>query len=242
MAYSLTPYILLTVHRRYNVLAANLRHIQTMRNTFYEPPNIVVVRGDPERKVDTMFDQWKMDGLIDFVYDRPSIGTGFNISLLEGLNIAQGAMNIKTERLRNHQYGPYFIIVQAGDCFAKPNTYSGIHYVFNNLDIDFFTFYWKNHLNTTGLHTNFFAYNPDRGAAPICFENYNVLEVQFYKELLEKYQDNRSSTNSLLVKPKWIDFNNEGDSWFYHTHHDVEGYQNLMDDLKKNLEISGENQ
>lgn len=230
------PYILLTVHRRYNVLAANLRHIKTLVDEFDERPRIVVIRGDAERKVDLLFEQWKMDGLVDFVYDRPSIGEGFNITLLEELNITQGFLNIKAERLKNHEYDPYYTIVQAGDCFAQPGAYRTINRLFIGLGIEAFTLYWKNHLNAEGVHTNFFAYNPQKVLGPFAIENHNVLEVQFLKQLRNQYGVKRCF--------QWCDLVNEDDGkehlWFYHTHADVDG--NLVDDLQKKLKISGEMQ
>lgn len=238
MDYSVTPYILLTVHRRYNILAANLRYIQQLKNEFEESPKIVVVRGDPERKVDKLFEQWEADGLINYTYDRPSIGEGFNITLLEELNIHQGVLNIKAERLKNHNYRPYYTIVQAGDCFAQQYTYRQIDKAFNIFDIEIITVNWQNHLNAKGVHTNFFAYNPQKTSGPITYENNNVLEVQFYQQLMATY--NTAKINLFGGDLKWCNLNMRQNNKpiFYHTHTDVDG--DLQADLKANLKINGE--
>lgn len=208
----MTPYIILTVHRRYPFLAQNLRHIASIRDSFAVPPKIVVVRADPEPSCDLLFSQWKSDGYLDLTVNRPSLDHNFpfkNISLLESANLVMGHNAIELYRLSRYEATPHYTIVQASDCYAKPEAYKMIDSYFQNKEHSFFGgqfFIW----DYVGLHTNFFAYNPLLFQPQLSKTNDYTLEIQYKDKVMAMMLENHD-----------LHFNigsNNGDSHFVHTH------------------------
>lgn len=118
------PYILMTVHRRYFELIANLKRYKLLKHEFAKPPELVLVWADPIKCDEWLFDFLVDKGYVDHLLYRPFLVKDqyINTTYPESININMGLKFIKN---KSHNQSSY-CLMQAHDIFIYERTYAEI--------------------------------------------------------------------------------------------------------------------
>lgn len=207
------PFLLMTVHRRYFELIANLKRYHLLKNEFQETPTVVLVWADPIKCDEWIFNFLVDKGYVDNLLYRPFLVKDqyINTTYPESMNINIGLKFIKNLSLSRGN--PAYCFMQAHDIFVYENTYA---------ELDAHMQSWAKGVLFDWVHspcysTNIFAIRMDESealwppvASPLIYDG---LELLWYNKLgkdprgIKVYKDSNrlfSHLNNYGEAVKWL--------------------------------------